>query len=85
VLPDAKLHRPRDYIYFRKLLRACRFKSYRIAAKALGLGRRTVAEYGRRGGFPYTVQFYLECRAAMQNEMESSAVLAPASRLGCSQ
>lgn len=82
MLPDAKLHKPGDYIYFRKLLRACGFKSYRIAAKALGMGRRTVARYATDGGFPYPVQFYLECRAAMQYEAgESSALLASVTRL----
>lgn len=75
MLPDAKLHKPRDYIYFRRLLRACRFKSYRIAARAMGVGRRTVAKYATDGGFPYTVQFYLECRAAMQHESEKNDAL----------
>lgn len=76
MLPDAKLHRPKDHIYFRKLLRACRFKSYRIAAQALGIGRRTVARYALEGGFSYAIQFYLEARAAMQHEWENSAHLA---------
>lgn len=81
MLPDAKLHR-KDYLYFRKLLRACRFKSYRIAAKAMGMGRRTIARYALEGGYPYTVQFYLECRAAMQNELENSAPLASKGGVG---
>ena len=85
MLPDATLHRPKDHIYFRKLLRACRFKSYRIASKALGLCRRTVARYATDGGFPYPVQFYLEARAAMQNELENSAHLSQGNRLGFSQ
>lgn len=76
MLPDAKLHKPKDHIYFRRLLRACGFKSYRVAAKALGMGRRTVARYATDGGFPYPVQFYLECRAAMEYEVKNSALLA---------
>lgn len=76
MLPDAKLHKPKDHIYFRRLLRACGFTSYRIAARALGLGRRTVARYATDGGFPYPVQFYLEARAAMHHEMKNDALLA---------
>lgn len=79
MLPDAKLHRPSDHIYFRKLLRACGFKTYRAAAKALGIGRRTVARYATDGGFPYAVQFYLEARAFMENEAKNDALLASVS------
>ena len=76
MLPDAKLHKPRDCDYFRRLLRACGFKSYRTAANALGIGRRTVARYATDGGFPYAVQFYLEARAFMEREAKSDALLA---------
>lgn len=82
MLPDSTLHKPKDHIYFRKLLRACRFKSYRIAAKALGIGRRTVARYALEGGFDYPTQFYLEARAAMQHELENSAHLASGRGVG---
>lgn len=84
MLPDAKLHKNKlsdePHIYFRKLLKACRFKTYRQAADALGITKRTVAQYANRGGYSYATQFYLECRAAMQHEMERTKeeIISPA-------
>jgi hypothetical protein len=82
VLPDAKLHRPRDHIYFRRLLRDCGFKSYTAAAVGLKMGRRTIARYATDGGFSYELQWYLECLGAIKAAHKSSALLAPKTVLG---
>lgn len=85
MLPDAKLHKHRlddnPHIYFRRLLKLCKFKTYRAAAKALGVTKRTITQYANRGGYSYATQFYLETRAAMQQELDriKGAIFSPPS------
>lgn len=84
MLPDATLHKNKlrddPHIYFRKLLKACRFKTYQMAADALGITKRTVIQYANRGGYSYATQFYLEVRAAMQHELDRAKeeIISPA-------
>lgn len=75
MLPNAKLHRPTDHIYFRQLLRAAGFENYAAAAVGLGLSRRTIARYANDGGFTYELQWYLECLGAIRKG-QSDALLA---------
>lgn len=58
MLPDSALLRD-DPAYFRKLLRRGGL-TYERASDLLGLDPRTIGNYARRGGWPYSVQYTLE-------------------------
>lgn len=64
MLPDPLLLRD-EPIYFRKLLRRCGL-TYDKAGELLGCEGRTIANYVKRGGWPYAFQYTLEILAHMK-------------------
>lgn len=64
MLPDSALLKD-DPQYFRRLLRRCEL-TYAKAGELLGVEGRTIANYVKRGGWPYAFQYTLEVLAHMK-------------------